>query len=75
MLIGVGTPYAFTLTLLLHAINVMFNGGGLPNTLQYFLIGEQAGIFPAMVIMGLIFLTMWIILAKSTTMTVIRRKD
>lgn len=75
MLIGIGTPHALSLTLLLHAINVMFNGGGLPNTMQYFLIGEKAGIFSAMVIMGLILLNMWIILVKSTTMTVIKRKD
>lgn len=75
MLIGIGTPHAFAFTLFFHAINVIFNGGGLPNAMQYFLIGEEAGTFSTMIIIALFLLTMWIILVKFTTMTVIKRKD
>jgi hypothetical protein len=75
MLTGTARSLAFIATLLLHAGNVLSNGVGWPNTMQYFLIGEHASLVSLSVIAGLLALTTWLIMERTAIASVLERKD
>jgi len=75
MLTGTARSLAFIATLLLHAGNVLSNGVGWPNTMQYFLIGEHASLVSLSVIAGLLALTTWLIRERTAIASVLERKD
>jgi len=75
ILAGTATSLSFVATLSLHAVNVLFNGAGWPNTMQYFLIGEHASPVSLSVIACLLALTTWLVLERTTITSVLRRRD
>jgi len=72
---GMETIHSFAVTLTFHAVNVLFNGADWPNTLQYFLVGERAGLLSFAVVTGFLLLMIGTVLEKTTTMIFIKRKD
>lgn len=72
-LLGARTAYAFAGTLSYHVLNLLLDGVGWPNTLQYFLIGEQAGIASLAIVTGLLVLMIGMMIGKTTPTTITRR--
>lgn len=72
-LLGAKTAYAFTGTLSYHVLNLLLDGVGWPNTLQYFLIGEQAGIASLAIVTGLLVLMIGMMIGKTIPTTITKR--
>lgn len=72
-MLGLKMTYAFLCVFSFHLLNVLFDGMGRINVIQYFLIGERAGILSCLMSVGLISLTIGIMLVKTSPMTILKK--
>jgi len=71
--LGAKTNLAVVGALLLHAINITFDGMGLPNAVQFFLSAERGDAFSLLITVLLLALTIAVLLARTTPAALIAR--
>ncbi|MBT9283077.1 MAG: hypothetical protein KM312_10640 [Hydrogenibacillus schlegelii] len=70
--LGAKSVYALIGTISYHVINLVFDGVGWPNALQYFLIGERAGFVSFFVIAGMMALSTGLMIKKTNPLMIDR---